>query len=305
MFGINIQDLAEPKRTMEHFQEWAGEIANSYFSAGVEPTTTLQKIATVEELTPHQIEVLAGEANKLIHQKKFASMDEKYFAADFPLADSKIALKNLQLDGGKVKVAAATQEPIVPDLGPDAYSMFGVNPEELSKTAEVKHNLKTAEEKLELLKQKIEDQLIFAKHAKIINEKAFIKEARQHLLDESNSQARATVLGKFASFVDSSELPVGREVLAKLTVLMKKEGKLEPTVADKATAWFLRKEADQKAPEELISGTLPAQIVNGQHPLYIILKTLQGNEADILRYERDCALVDDKLRILKQKIRAL
>jgi hypothetical protein len=305
MFDLDFTSASAPSVSMDHYREWAGEIANSYFNANAEPTSTLKKIAQVEELTPHQIEVLAAEANKLIHQQKFASADEKYFAANFPLADAGEVVKGCQVDGGETKVAADFSAPQVSDQGPDAFDMFGVEDVPMSKTASIKHNLKTAHIKLKHLQQKTQDQLIMQKHANIINEKKFIKEARQAMIEEPNSAARVEVFKQFDQFVKSAGFEQGRVLLAKTAYVLAREGKLEPSFAKKAMDYYMSKTADQKAPEELISENLPARIINGNHPLYVTLKTIADGEAEALRYENSCSLIDDKLRVVEQKIRAL
>lgn len=290
--------------TMANMREWAGEIANSFFNANALPTDTLTKIARSEELSPHQIQVLAGEANKYIHTHKYASAEEKYHAADFPLADAKQAIASLQLDGGSIKVAAHFVDPIFEDKGPDAYEMFGIKPEVLDKTASVKHQVKTAEEKLELLKQKLDDKSFMLKSA---YEKAtydFIKMARQCLIEESNSADRMKVLGQLDQFVKIAKSKSGKKLLAKVAFVLMKEGKLEPSIANRSISYFT-KEADEKAPQELISDRLPTQVINGDHPLYITLKTVGDLEAQLLRHEQEGLLVQDKLKILKQRARAL
>ena len=301
---FNSSDLVESKYSMDHYREWAGEIANSYFNAGALPTGTLVKIAKSEELTPHQVATLAAEANKLIHHHKYANEKEKYFAAEFPHADAKMALKELQLDGGEVKVAGTFTAPKLPDTGPSPYEMFGILPEVMDKTAEVKHRLKYASDKSGLLEQKLQDKIYITKTAKEDASRSFIKEARQHLLDEGSSASRMKVLGRLDHFVKSAGFPVGKQLLAKLAFVLMKEGKLEPKSAQAAIEYFT-KEGDNKAPLDMISQSLPANIVNGQHPLYITLKTIGDHEADLLRYENDALLTQDKARILKQKIRAL
>lgn len=290
--------------SMSHVREWAGEIANSFFASNALPTDTLTKIAKTEELTPHQVEVLAAEANKLIHAHKYAGEGDKYHAADFPMADAREAVKCLQVDGGTVKVAARFSEPVanLPEL--DLYKAFGVQPEELDKTANIKHHLKNAEEKATLLKQKIDDKLFEVKTAAEVAQHTFIKMARQSMLEEGTSLDRLSILGKLDQFVKIAGFAHGKKLLAKVAYVLMKEGKLEPSAANKAIAYFT-KEGDQKAPQELISENLPCQVINGQHPLYISLKTVGDLEAEMLRYQQEGLLVMDKLRILKQRVRAL
>lgn len=304
MFGLDSHEYSTPAVDMETVREWAGEIAGSYLKTGLEPTNTLCKIAQSENLTPDQIKVLASEANKAIHNAKYASMEEKYHAADFPLADAASAIRMLQIDGGEVKVAMEIPPPKLPEIDP--YKLFGVKPEPLDKTAGVSHELKTASIRAELLLQKLNDQVELSTHKKMAAERNFIKTARSYLLEESGSAARMKMLGTLDHLVKVAEQEkLGKRALAKLAALLGKEGKLEPKHASQAVDYFLSKEADQKAPQALISENLQAQIINGQHPLYIRLKTIADNEAHLLRFEQDRDLVQDKVRILKQKIRAL
>jgi hypothetical protein len=289
---------------MEHYREWAEEISSSFLNSGYTPTDTLSKIAQSEELEPFQIEILAAEANKTIHAHKYASMDEKYFAADFPLANAKEVIRCLQ--GGTTKVAGAFVDPIIPQAdGPDAYDMFGIKPEKMDKTASVKHQLKVAKEKTDLLSQKIDDEIFMKTAAVETGEKNFIKTARSIVLEGYNSDERMKSLGYIYHFTKQAGYPVaGKRMLAKLAFVLSKEGMLEPRHAKVAMEYFTKK-ADLVAPPELISQDLNVQIVNGTHPLYITLKTVGDNEADLLRWNRDSDFVQDKVRILKQKIRAL
>lgn len=296
-------EMMEAKRTMDHYKEWAGEISSSYLNCGTPPTETLVKIAQTEDLKPHQVQLLAGEANKMIHAHKYANMQEKYFAADFPLADAKQAISCLQHD--TVKVASTFSEPKIPDEGPTPFDMFGVTLPEIDKTASVKHDLKVMLEKVAHFQDMASTQLIIASSKLQSNEHAFIKEARQFTLDDSNSSERMKTISGLGQFVKAAKLETtGNRLLAKLAYVLGKEGKLEPQHAKQALDYFTKK-ADQKAPESLISDTLPCQIVNGQHPLYISLKTIADNEAEVARWSRDSLIADDKVKILKQKIRAL
>lgn len=302
---FDTSELVEPKRSIEDFRELAGEIANSYLSGGVLPTENLTKIAKSEELTPHEVQILATETNKLIHNHKYAGETEKYFAAEFPLADAAQAIKNLQLDGGSVKVAAEFVPPKFSEANSfDPFKAFGVEPEVFDKTASVKHQLKTAGEKVNLLSQKVQDRIFEVKTAAENAHHSFVKQARQMLLEEPGHADRMKTLGLLDHFVKCAGIPVGRKLLAKVAYVLVQEGKLERGPGNQAIEYFL-KEADCKAPEGLISENLPAQVVNGSHPLYITLKTVGDLEAEILRHENHSALIDEKARILKQKVRAL
>jgi len=311
MFGLDSLNLAEPKVNMDTIREWSEEISSSYFNSGADPTYTLTKIAKSESLTPDQIQTLAAEVNKSIHQTKYAQVEDKYHAADFPLADARQAIKDLQVDGGQVKVAKVMPLPKIPDIGPDAFEMFGIEPPPpMDKTASIKGQGKNLMEKLALLGSKINDILIKTAAEKVAAERRFLKMARQSLLEEPNSLSRMKVIGQYDHFIkeasktDKRLEKIGNTLMAKLCYVVGHEGKLEPTHMKEAVDYFM-KVSDQKAPAVLISDNLQAQVINGEHPLYITLKTIGDREADQLRYEQQEGLVKDKVRILGQKVRAL
>lgn len=294
----------ERKLDMSYFTEWSGEIANSYFNSGVPPTVTLTKIAQSEELTPHQIEVLAGETNKEIHKHKYASAKDKYFAADFPLADARSVISHLQADGNKIKTAANLPEPQFKTRELDLYAAFGVKPEVFDKTASVKRSLKLASSDGKFLEQKYQDAILVTQMRADEAERKFLKIARQMVVQHDNAPDRLKALGKIAQFVASSGIHEGMEPLAKLAHVLGREGLISRSKAEAAVSLFTKK-ADVTAPESLISKWLPAQIVNGEHPLYITLKTLKDHRNALNLYNNDCKLVQDQLGVVKQKVRAL
>lgn len=294
----------EQTLSMSHFNDWAGEIANSYFNAQVPPTETLCKIAQLEELSPSQIEVLASEANKEIHKHKYASAKDKYFAADFPLADAREAIKSLQADGGGMKMATSMPDPVMADRAPDMFKMFGIDAPVMDKTASLRRELKVASVRGELLEQKTQDDLIMSKFATEAAENVFIKTARQIVLAAETPTARMKTLGTLDVFVKSAGMLAGREPLAKLAHSLGKEGLIYPQHAKIAVEYFT-KAADQKAPQELISEWLPAQIVNGEHPLYISLKTFQDCRHNLEDRGDRHKLIQDQLDVVRQKVRAL
>ena len=294
---------------LDYFREWAHEIASNYLGNGIPPTDSLCKIAQERGFVPHQVETLAYETNKLIHQKKYASAKDKYHAADFPLADPKEALKRLQTDGGEVKVAVSLPEPKFsrPEDSVDTfYEMFGVKPETIDKTASVKHELNYATEKTAMLNQKINDKHILTKIAAESAELTFIKQARQHVLGGDNFNSRFVALGEVDHFCKHAGAGQDyKKPLAKLAFALGEEGLIERTMSKKAMKYFMDKKADQKAPEEWISPNLKSRIVNGNHPLYITLKTFNDYNRCLDIYKERHQLVDDRLRVMKQKVRAL
>lgn len=303
---FDTRSFQETKLSLETVREWAGTIANEYLLSGTPPTQALCKIAQVEELTPPQIEMVAAEANKMIHTQKHASMKEKYFAADFPHANAKEVIGKLQASGDGVKIAAKVLDPIFKPQGPDEHSMFGIKPEVMDKTASVRRELKDSYEKVALLKQKTEDRLFILKSAYAEAERNFIKKARQMVLSSaSNPTERLQVLGSIDHFVKCAGMRFARPSLAKLAHVLKQEGLLLPQNAEETIEYFMSKEADVKAPDELISPWINARVVNGNHPLYITLKTFR----DCAQEARDCShrynLIHDQVEMVKQRIRAL
>ena len=305
---FNPDSFGEPRLSMEHIREWATVAANSFLSDGTEPSVSLSKIAQSEELTPHQIETLAGEINKSIHQAKYASAEDKYHAADFPLADAARVIAGLQTDRGNEKIASVMPEPdLGPAAGPDPFEMFGVEPEPMSKKAQLKHELRHTHQKTALAGQKAADRAILAKYAADAAEKTFIKTARQFVLEHADAPPeRLKLIGIVEHMAKSAEmLDTARPALAKLAGVLMHEGLIMPGHGKELMAYFMGKSADEKAPQSLISPGLEARIVNGKHPLYITLKTFK-DRSSALELDRDRAqAVDDRLRLAGQYIRAL
>jgi hypothetical protein len=291
---------------MEHFREWAGSIASAYLTQGTEPTTSLTKIAQSEDLTPEQVQLLAGEANKLIHQHKYANDESKYHAAHFPLADATAVIAGLQVDGGSQKIAMAMPDPVFSDKNPSPFEMFGVEPELMDKTAGVKRELRQRSEKVAFDKQRAGDAVYKAEVACLAAERAFIKEARQVVLSGGSGPERTSLLGTVYHMTKAAGMAdLARPALGKLAHVLKGEGLVEPRLGNQVVEFFLTKTADQKAPQELISGFLPAEVVNGEHPLYITLKTYHGYSAALNLHRERYQTIDDRLHIMGQKIRAL
>lgn len=296
--------IQERRLDMSYFHEWSSQIANSFFNCGVTPTESLAKIAQQEDLTPHHIEVLAGEANKEIHKHKYAAAKDKYFAADFPLADARCVIKSLQATGGVEKLSAKMPEPVTSAKPIDMFEMFGVKPEEMDKSASVKHELKVAEEKAEFLGQKYKDQAILSKFAADAAEEKFIKQAKEMVALADDQKDRLKVLSNLDEFVKSSGIREGMKMLAKLAYVIGREGLITPQHTKVAFKYFM-KQAGSEAPQQLISEWLPTKVINGNHPLYITLKTFKSHKD-----QADCScdrggLVDDKLKLIHQKVRAL
>lgn len=310
---FDVGSFNRPSYTMEHFKEWASQIANDYTSTGITPTESLKKIASQNDFSPDQIRLLAAEANKHIHQQKYASADDKYHAANFPLADAKEVVQTLQTDGGQVKVAADFSEPKFSKPELDLFRAFGVDrkdnddPTDILKTASVKHDCSRALEKLSYLKSRVSDKVTIGEHQKNSSERNFIKVARQFILQTgSSSEERLQVLGVIDHFAKQGGMnDVAKIPLAKTAMLLKKEGMVEPLPAERVAKYFMSKNADEQAPQDLISPFLEARVINGNHPLYIALKTHKDNSAALNLNQERYQVIDDRLKIFKSKVRSL
>jgi hypothetical protein len=293
------------KLSMEHFRDWAGVIANQYLHEGTLPTEALIKTAEAEDLTPDSINVLAAEVNKEIHRQKFAAQQDKYFAADFPLADAATAIRRLQADGGGEKIATAMPEPVIKKPEADPFDAFGVKPEAQDKTASVRHELRHAAEKLAAMERILSDRVEVLKSQIESTAQSFVKKAQQFVLDSSMNQAeRVSAFSQLNDFIKAASMNFAAPLLTQAAMGLAHTGYLTKSQLDGVNADF-QKTADLKAPEGLISETLPAQIVNGTHPLYITLKTFRDHSEALNLTTRQLKLTQDELRILKQKVRAL
>jgi hypothetical protein len=306
MFSLDA--FKTPSLTMGSIRNWAAEVCSSHLGEGKDPTACLTKIAHENNLTTHQVEVLAGEINKVIHTAKFASVEEKYHAADFPLADSRKAIEELQL-APEEKVASVggwdIPDPIV-NRSIDYDAAFGVGPEEMSKTASERILDKKQLDAATVQMRKISQEIYETEQMKLASEARFIKEARQYVLDGADKDERISKLceldhmSKCASVEKAAAKP-----LAKLARVLAAEHLIPQAAGKTAATYFLSKLADEKAPLNLISPYLKARVVNGNHPLIVSIKT----HSDACDKERELIerskLIKDRLELCDQKVRAL
>jgi hypothetical protein len=293
------------KLSMDHFRDWAATIAGQYLKEGILPTDALCKTAQAEDLTPDSISVLAAEINKEIHRQKFAAVKDKYFAADFPLADAGTAIKSLQADGGREKIATAMPEPIIKKAEADPFEAFGVKPEPLDKTASVKHEMRHAEQKLASMARILSDRVEILESQIESTAQSLVKKAQQFVLENANTQAeRVAAFDQLNRFVQASSFHFAAPMMKQAAAALGHVGLLTKSQVEAIGSEF-KKTADMKAPESLISETLPAQIVNGNHPLYISLKTFHDQHNALNLCYRQLKMTQDELKIIRQKVRAL
>lgn len=297
--------FGHPTLSMSTLKSWAADVSSRHISDGADPTTELEKVARENALTPHQIEVLAGEINKTIHISKYASAEDKYHAANFPLADAKRAIGSLQISGEKTAGCEESfADPVFADKI-DIYAAFGV--EESVKTASENPAPSLRDyQNGQLLQQKIADSHLMAKHAVDAAEMSFIKQARAYILSAFDVSERLTKLADVIHAADmANQLSEAIPPLAKVAYSLGAEGYLHPEKAKEVFDYLLEKKADVSAPQGLVSELLPAKVVNGTHPLLITLNTYakcrKREEEEAHRH----SFIDDKVRISGQKIRGL
>lgn len=273
--------------------------ADEYMGKNAVPlNSTLKKIATQEALSPFQVEFVAAEANKAVWSKLFGM--NKQASYDFPLADAKEILEDLKETHSPRQVIETDLDYFSPPITTktatfDPMAALGIQEDNMAKSAaarkEVKRELQVRMEKLASLKEELEvQQMVVA--TKIQNLEAdFVKSARAMIL-EYPFEERSKGFEKVAEFLRGCEKPeLSRNLLTKLSTVLKRQG--------------LVKEADMKAPENLISDRLPARIVNGRHSLYVTIKTLHEQHDLHNELGRKYEIVDSSLPVVKEKIREL
>lgn len=305
MFDINF---GMKKVSMDMIREWAHETASTYLNTGVEPSYTIEKLASSEELLPHQIQTLCAETNKLIHAQKYASETDKYHAADFPLADA-----SRVIDALKVSDIAKTGsiQNFEPDISEelDLSSYFGIDEGQGEvKTASLKHEVYQTTEKLEDFIKKAGLDEIELEYNISRSENDFVKQAVQMLNICDQESDRMSTMGQILLFAKSAGFEEkGKALLNKVAHVTSYNGLISKESLEEVSKFFLSKEADCKAPQSLISEDLlgKVQIINGDHPLYITLQTINKNDSELAKTRDYANIAQDKLTILKQKIRAL
>jgi hypothetical protein len=306
MFDINF---GMKKISMELIREWAHEASQAYLSSGIEPGFTIEKIASSEDLVPHQIQTLCAETNKLLHTQKYASETDKYHAANFPHADAAGIISKLQISD-TVKVGGL--DSFKPDVSEDLSfeHFFGIESGEQGqfKTASLKQEVHLKIEKLEDFEKKASLDYIEKTSAQVSAENTFIKQALQMINVDDNETQRLDTIGQIFVFSKQAGFESkAKELLTKVAHIVNMSGLISKQNLDEVSNFFMSKEADCKAPQSLISEKLlgHVQIVNGDHPLYITLQTINKAEAEAMKSREYALIAQDNLKILKQKIRAL
>lgn len=275
--------------------------SSAYFGKNKVPLQdSLQKIAQAEELTTDQIMYVTAEANKDVWSQLFKL--DKTASYSFQPVDPKSLISDLQ-----VKEAAAVsaqsldylsapghkKEAAADGMSFEGYFSRGDAVDDANTRTELRQALNHKIEKMAFAKDQLETDLIILRSQASKLETDIIKEAHQMIIREDFGQ-RGQVLDTVAEFMRGAcegNLALGQRLMSKLSFVLKRQG--------------LIKEADMKAPEEYISETLPARIVNGNHSLYITIDLLAKKEREISDVNRQWLIVDSSLPELKEKVREL
>lgn len=281
-------------KSKEVLNSLAKTAADGYLKNKSSMNESLKKVASAEGLEPHHVEYCAAEANKMVWASHYQS--DKKAAYDFPLADPKLIIDQLQIKPVE-KIAEVSLDYMLPpehEKQASDKSVMGEFSSEATKNDDrrtLRHQLTQRYEKLAQAKADTEADMISLRATIDGLEAKFLKEARQMLIQTPFTD-RPAAMDKVAEFIRSTgHVAKGRELMKKLAAKIVKDG--------------LVKQADMRAPEEYISETLPARIINGNHSLYITLDTIVKKEEHYLGMQRNFTICDDTLPVLKEKIRGL
>ena len=282
-------------KSKEVINTLAKTAADSYLKNKTPLNTSLKKIASAEGLEPHQVGLVAAEANKLVWASNYQS--DKKAAYDFPLADPHVVVSDLQIKPTE-KIAMVNMDYTTPPSSlqkqasdKQVYGEFKTDLTDDNDKKVLKFTLQSRYEKLAQARDVAAGDLTIMECEIDALEKKFVKEAREMIIHTPFTE-RATTMEKIAEFINSTgKYDTGRRLMTKLSQKIVKDG--------------LVKQADMKAPEQYISEKLPARIINGNHSLFITIDTLVKQENRYSNLKRDFIICDDTLPVLKEKIRGL
>jgi len=284
MFDFLVGDVPTKVVDLELAKEFAKQAASAYLGQLSTPlNTTISKIASIEKLNPDQVYIVCQEANKIVNNEMFKTAEDNY--TDFELADAASILNDL--DGSEKTASANLDEDY--NLDPHETNV-SFNDFSFSKTAghagladNSRRDRQSAIEKLAMAKQRLEDDIIQYNSELKDLENKFVKVARNQLLPYGLKQRRGA-FPYIAHFCKEAGLSNSRtdQLMSYLDAVMVQQGLIEKT-------------ADLKADPSLISDKLNARVVNGTHPLYLIVKTIKEKDDEK-------KLFQDRGNIIKEKM---
>ncbi len=280
MFRYLVNDVPKSSTDLELLGEYAKYAASAYLGADKVPLNdSITKLAQVNNLGPPQVSIVCQEANKEVHSIMFDRSAEKY--TSFDLADPSVVLGG----AGSVKTASAGsdyyQSP-KEHIAPKDFDFFGGSGHsglrDNSKFVKQASLEKLAEE----AKQLFRDKVLLEDHIEYL-EKQFVKTARNHLtqyrIDERRSQY--PYLAKFTKIAGMSDEDTNH-LMDLLDHVMVRQGLIEKT-------------ADQKADASLVDWDMDARVINGNHPLEMVIKT-------IVDKKNQHKLIEDRQNIIKDNL---
>lgn len=285
MFGFLGQGSTKVA-SLDILKEYAKHAAHSFMGKDQVPLShTIQKTASVENLTPEEISIVCQEANKGVHAQLFKSAEDKYI--DFEIADPSVIVSNIEKSIQKTasadsydsafdfafgktasKESGISEFDISPDEAKTAFGDFqvtGTNGHDGLKVPQYHIDKVAALRDQGELDDIVGDIIIIESQIEGIKSH-FVKTARNQLLSY-NLHERAAKFPGIAQFCKEAGMKEkGINELMDLTAhVMHKQGLLEKT-------------ADLKAGADLISNDLDAKVINGTHPLFITIQTLADKE---------------------------
>jgi hypothetical protein len=283
-------------KSKEYLNSLAKTAADLFVNKKTPMNDTLKKVASSEGLQPHHVEYIAGEANKMVWAREYKL--NKTAAYDFPIADPNVIVGDMQKKPiekvAEVNLDYMSSPSELKKVASTDGEAFGVFESEVTKDQDRKQLKQTLTARYEKLAQARKDGELdlLSLESKVMHlEEKFVKEARV-LIIETPFTERAQAMEKIAEFVRSAgHFEVGKRLMEKLSKAIVSSG--------------LIKQADLQAPEQYISESLPARIINGNHSLYITIDTIVKHQDRISSLKNNFIICDDTLPVLKEKIRGL
>lgn len=267
MFNYLTRDVPKSVVDLDLIHEYAKTAANSFLGPSNIPLNdSIEKIAHSSSLSPDHVNLVCQEANKEVHAALFDRSENKYTV--FDLANSAQILDDM--GGGQVKTASSDiftndygMSPSEQNGNAD-FQVFGTSGHsglndsiQMVKRATVE---KIAVELDRALKDRVllEDQMHYL-------DKTFIKEARNHLT-QVPLDCRRDLYPELYHFNKMAGLGTydNKRLMTMLDYVMVNQGLME-------------KSAGSEVADEYIDYDMDARIINGNHPMEAVIKTIVDN----------------------------
>jgi len=287
MFNFLAEDSSTKKMDLELAKEFAKQAMSAFLGQSKAPLNdTITKIANAENLNSDQVLIVCQESNKMVNTSLFKTAENKY--TNFELADASVILSNIN---GSEKTASANSQNydqdynLAPQETEDHFKGFSII--KTAGHAGLNDNSKAINagrmEKLAHVLKMEEDAIIMSSSSIEASENQFVKIARNQLLPYSLKERR-DLFPYITHFCKEAGLQENhtQKLMGYLDKVMVGQGLLE-------------KSADIKADASLISDKLNVRIVNGNHPLHIIVKTIVEKDKKKKLHEENHNIIKDSL----------